>query len=75
MLSRQPIGDIWSLPDNDPHSQHYGEFLDFDFTYIHSEEMKSVVKDYLMATIIWKFMLEKWKKANQSFIKYLSMNW
>ena len=47
MLSKQPIGDMWSLPDNDPHSQHYGESLDFDFSYIHSEEMKSVVKDYI----------------------------
>ena len=35
MLSKQPIGDMWSLPDNDPHSQHYGESLDFDFSYIH----------------------------------------
>ena len=47
MLSKQPIGDMWSLPDNDPHSQHYGESLDFDFSCFHSEEMKSVVKDYI----------------------------
>ena len=47
MLSKQPIGDMWSLLDNDPRSQHYGESLDFDFSYIHSEEMKTVVKDYV----------------------------
>ena len=47
MLNNQPVGDLWHLQDNDADSQHYGRTFHFDFSYIHSEEMKSVVKDYV----------------------------
>lgn len=47
MLNKQPAGDLWHLKDNDSESQHYGRTIHFDFSYIHSEEMKSVVKDYV----------------------------
>lgn len=46
MLNNQTAGDLWYLQDNDTKSQHYGRTFHFDFSYIHSEEMKSVVKDY-----------------------------
>ena len=47
MLNNQPMGDLWHLKDTDAESQHYGRTFHFDFSYIHSEEMKSVVKDYV----------------------------
>ena len=47
MLNNQPAGDLWHLQDNDTESQYYGRTFHFDFSYIHSEEMKSVVKDYV----------------------------
>lgn len=47
MLNNQPTGDLWHLLDNDAESQYYGRTFHFDFSYIHSEEMKSVVKDYV----------------------------
>jgi len=47
MLNNQPVGDLWHLQDNDTESQYYGRTFHFDFSYIHSEEMKSVVKDYV----------------------------
>ena len=47
MLNNQPVGDLWHLQDNDAESQHYGRTFHFDFSYIHSEEMKSVIKDYV----------------------------
>ena len=52
MLNKQPAGDLWHLKDNDSESQHYGRTIHFDFSYIHSEEMKSVVKDYVWQN--WK---------------------
>ena len=47
MLNNQPVGDLWHLQDNDADSQYYGRTFHFDFSYIYSEEMKSVVKDYV----------------------------
>ena len=47
MLNKQPAGDLWHLQDNDAESQYYGRTFHFDFSYIHNEEMKSVVKDYV----------------------------
>ena len=57
MLNKQPAGDLWHLQDNDAESQYYGRTFHFDFSYIHSEEMKSVVKDY-----VW----QNWKTGNKS---------
>lgn len=47
MLNNQPVGDRWLVKDNDAESQHYGKEFIFDFSYIQSEEMKLVVKDYV----------------------------
>ena len=52
MLNKQPAGDLWHLKDNDVESQHYGRIFHFGFSYIHSDDMKSVVKDYVWQN--WK---------------------
>ena len=57
MLNKQPAGDLWHLKDNDAKSQYYGRTFRFDYSYIHSEEMKSVVKDY-----VW----QNWKTGSKS---------
>jgi len=46
MLNR-PSGDVWNIIDNDTKSQHYGRNFKFDFSYISSEEIKDIVKDYV----------------------------
>lgn len=46
MVSRLD-GDVWNIVDNDKDSQHYGRNFRFDFSYISSEEIKDVVKDYV----------------------------
>lgn len=40
-------GDVWNIVDNDKDSQHYRRNYKFDFSYISSEEIKDVVKDYV----------------------------
>ena len=40
-------GDVWNIVDNDKDSQHYGRNFKFDFSYISSEEIKDIVKDYV----------------------------
>lgn len=60
MLNKQPAGDLWHLQDSDVESQHYGRTFHFDFSYIHSEEMKSVVKDY-----VW----QNWKTGSKTLNK------
>ena len=57
MLNNQPVGDLWHLQDNDADSQYYGRTFHFDFSYIYSEEIKSVVKDY-----VW----QNWKTGNRA---------
>jgi integrase len=47
MKNNRPEGDVWNLKDTDKESQHYGRNFKFDFTYISSEEIKDVVKDYI----------------------------
>nr|WP_307990330.1 tyrosine-type recombinase/integrase [uncultured Niameybacter sp.] len=47
MKNSRPEGDVWNLKDNDNKSQHYGRNFKFDFSYIGSEEIKDVVKDYV----------------------------
>ena len=47
MLSNQPHGDRWQLTDNDKDSQYYGRTFYFDFSFLNSEEIKSVIKEYI----------------------------
>jgi len=39
--------DVWNIVDNDKDSQHYGRNFRLDFSYISSEEIKDIVKDYV----------------------------
>lgn len=47
MKNSRPKGDLWNIVDKDQQSQHYGKNFKFDFSYISSEEIKDVVKDYI----------------------------
>lgn len=47
MKNSRPEGDVWNLKENDKESQWYGKSFKFDFSYISSEEIKDVVKDYV----------------------------
>ena len=47
MKNSRPKGDIWNLKDNDRESQWYGKNFKFDFSYVSSEKIKDVVKDYI----------------------------
>ena len=40
-------GDVWNIVDSDKDSQWYRKNFKFDFSYISSEEIKDVVKDYV----------------------------
>lgn len=46
-MAGRPDGDVWNIVDNDKDSQHYGGKFKFDFSYISSEEIKDVIKDYI----------------------------
>ena len=46
-MAGRPDGNVWNIVDNDKDSQHYGRNFKFDFSYISSEEIKDVVKDYV----------------------------
>lgn len=46
-MTDRPDEDVWNIVDNDAESQHYGMNFKFDFSYISSEEIKDVVKDYV----------------------------
>lgn len=46
-MASRPDGDVWNIIDNDKDSQYYGRNFRFDFSYISSEEIKDVVKDYV----------------------------
>lgn len=46
-MAGRPDGDVWDIIDNDKDSQWYGRNFKFDFSYISSEEIKDVVKDYV----------------------------
>ena len=47
MASKRPDGDVWNIVDNDEISQHYGRNFKFDFSYISSDEIKELFKDYV----------------------------
>ncbi len=46
-MENRPDGDEWNIIDNDSESQHFGRNFKFDFSYISSDEIKEVVKDYV----------------------------
>ena len=46
-MASRPDGDVWNIVDNDKESQYYGKNFKFDFSYVSSEKIKDVVKDYV----------------------------
>lgn len=46
-MTNRPDGDIWILVDKDPKSQFFGRSFKFDFSYITSDKIKDIVKDYV----------------------------
>lgn len=66
MLNNPPAGDLWHLQDTDSESLHHGKIFLFDFSYVHSEEMKSVIKDY-----VW----QNWKTGNRTLRRLAVVNW
>lgn len=46
-MAGRPDGDVWNIVDNDKDSQYYGRNFRLDFSYISSEEIKDIVKDYV----------------------------
>lgn len=46
-MANRPDGDVWNIIDNDKDSQYFGRNFKFDFSYISSEEIKDIVKDYV----------------------------
>lgn len=47
MASKRPDDDVWNIVDNDEMSQYYGKNFKFDFSYISSDEIKELFKDYV----------------------------
>lgn len=47
MASKRPDGDVWNIIDNDEMSQNHGRTFKFDFSYISSDEIKGLFKDYV----------------------------
>jgi len=45
-MTGRPESDEWNIIDNDKESQYYGKNFRFDFSYISSEIIKDIVKDY-----------------------------
>ncbi len=46
-MASRPKGDVWNIVDNDKGSQYHGRNFRLDFSYISSELIKDVVKDYI----------------------------
>lgn len=47
MKNSRPEGDLWRLKDTDTESINHEKSFNFDFSFITSEEIKDVVKDYV----------------------------
>lgn len=47
MMKNQPKGDLWNIKETNKTSQFYGGIYRFDFSYIASDEIKDIVKDYV----------------------------
>lgn len=74
MKNSRPEGDIWNLKDTDAESQYYGENFKFDFSYISSEEIKDVVKDFVWQNYRTKnrslSSIDKYYKCNKTFNRF-----
>jgi site-specific recombinase XerD len=70
MKNNIPDGDVWNMKDNDIESQHYGRNFRFDFSYITSEEIKKVVKDY-----VWQNYIIKSRTLNSIYTYVKRLQW
>lgn len=46
-MNNYPETDVWQIADNDRNSQTYRYEYKFDFTFFESEEIKTIVKEYI----------------------------
>ena len=69
----RPNGDVWNIIDNDIDSQWYGRNFKFDFSYISSEEIKDVVKDYIWQNfrVGNKVLNSLFKEVNHYFFQFI----
>ena len=73
-MAGRPDGDVWNIVDNDKDSQHYGRNFKFDFSYISSEEIKDVVKDYVWQNYrVGNKVLKRLYDEVQNHFKWFSM--
>lgn len=73
-MASRPDGDAWNIVDNDKDSQHYGRNFKFDFSYISSEEIKDVVKDYVWQNYrVGNKVLKRLYDEIQNHFKWFSM--
>lgn len=73
-MASRPDGDVWNIVDNDKDSQHYGRNFRFDFSYISSEEIKDVGKDYVWQNYrVGNKVLKRLYDEIQNHFKWFSM--
>lgn len=70
MASKRPEGDVWNIVDNDEGSQHYGRNFKFDFSYIRSDEIKDIVKDF-----VWQNYKFKSRTLASLYTYFLGFKW
>ena len=72
-MASRPDGDVWNIVDNDKDSQWYGRNFKFDFSYISSEEIKDVVKDYVWQNyrVGNKTLYSLYCEINTSFFQFI----
>ena len=73
MASKRPDGDVWNIVDNDEMSQHYGRNFKFDFSYISSDEMKELFKDYVWQNyrVGNKTLNSLYREVNSFFYRFI----
>lgn len=69
-MANRSDGDVWNIVDNDKDSQHYGRNFKFDFSYISSEEIKDVVKDY-----VWNNYRNQNRSLSSIYIYVVRFKW
>ena len=73
-MAGRPDGDVWNIVDNDKDSQHYGRNFRLNFSYISSEEIKDVVKDYVWQNYrVGNKVLKRLYDEVQNHFKWFSM--
>lgn len=72
-MAGRPDGDVWNIVDNDVELQHYGRNFRFDFSYISSEEIKDVVKDYVWQNyrVGNKSLYTLYREVNSYFFQFI----